>query len=158
MKRVTLPAPSLNVPPLMGAHQVEFEGEDLLFLRLRGELLADDIRALIRVDRQLSQKNGYSLVLIDARELTVFSSAARQASFDEMKRHFGYLGSTAVFGARGTAAWVLKLVFRGLTLLASHIDDETRMFDTESEAREFLTKRRPQRRREASLRRAQPHG
>jgi hypothetical protein len=72
--------------------------------------------------------------------------------FAEMERHPGYMGSTAMFGASGALALVMKLVLRAIALLGTTFDDEMQIFATEAEARAFLALRRPQRQRQAARR------
>src|SRR3569832_1295049 len=117
----------------VGSHRVEHEGDDLLVLRLGGDVLAEDAAQLVRLDREQAARNGYSLVLIDGRSSAGFGSGARQAAFDEMKRHPGYIGSTAMFGVPGPLALVTKLILRAVALLGLHFDDEVQMFATEPE-------------------------
>lgn len=142
-----------SYPSHIGKHQIIQEGDDLLVLRLHGDITPEDARQLVALDREQARRNGYSLILLDCTNVASFSSATRQATFDEMKRHSGYLGSTGVYGASGTIAWLMKLVLRGIALLGSYLDDETRMFSTEAEARAFVAMRRPQRQLEAAARR-----
>ena len=137
----------------IGNQEVEQEGSDLLIIRARGEATADAMRQLVLADRELARRNGYSLILIDGTLWSTFGAGARQATFDEMKRHSGYLGSTAIFGLSGTMVWLMRLVLRGMLLLGSYLDDEVQMFATEPEARAFLAARRPQRQKQAAQRR-----
>jgi hypothetical protein len=139
---------------VVGKHIVEQLGPDVLLMRLLGELTAEETRQLIILDREQARRNGYSLVLIDGTQLAGYGSEARQATFDEMRRHSGYMGSTAIYGLSGTLTWLMKLVLRGVGVLASYIDDEVQLFATEEEARAFLNKRRPLRQSQASSRRA----
>lgn len=154
---------TLNVPSHIGDHLVEQEGDDLLIVeqegddllifRLRNDLRAQEAREFVRRDRALARRNGYSHILMDCKELRSFGSQARHAAFDEMKRDSGYIGTTAVFAASSTIPWIMRLMFRALGVLISHIDDETQLFTTEAQARAFIDKRRPQRQREGRERR-----
>jgi len=138
----------------VGNQVVEQEGDDLLVIRIRGDVSADEARQLVILDREQAAKNGYSLILLAGSELKSFGAAAREATFSEMKRHQGYLGSTAIFGLSGSMVWLMRLVLRGVALLGSYIDDETQIFASEAEARAFLLKRRPQRQQQAAQRKA----
>lgn len=142
-----------NSPWQIGSHVLEADGADMLVVRLQGKITAADATQIVALDRAQAQRNGYSLILIDGRLLTGFGADARQATFAEMKRHSGYIGSTAIYGLSGTMAWIMKLVLRGVAVLASYIDDEVQLFDTEHEGREFLVKRRLLRQRQAAQRR-----
>ena len=138
----------------MGQHAVAEDGEDLLFLHIEGDVSADEARQLVVLDRAQARRNGYSLVLIDGTRLTNFGAAARKAAFEEVKRYSGYLGSTGIYGLSGPMMWLMRLVLRGLILLASYIDDEVQIFSTEAEAREFLNRRRSLRQRQVAQRRS----
>lgn len=143
-----------RAPLWIGRQLVEAEGDDVLVLRGQGDISSEESRQLIALDREQARRNGYSLILIDARKVTGFGAGARQAMFEEMKRHSGYLGSTAIFGIEGALFSVMKLVIRGVSLLSIKFDDEMQIFSTEAEARAFLAKRRPQRQQQAAKRRA----
>jgi hypothetical protein len=146
-------APPSDLPPArVGAHLLEQEAADLLMVRMHGDISAEEARQLILIDRQQARRNGYSLMLIDCTHMAPVSSSVRKSSFEELKRHHGYIGTTALFGATGAVAWMLKLMLRGFALLATHVDDEVQMFSTEAQARAFLARRRPQRQLEVGTR------
>lgn len=145
------PWPS-EFPVRIGEHLVEQDGPDVLTLRGRGVISAKEARLLIAMDREQARRNGYSLILIDATGISGFDAAARQAMFDEMKQHAGYLGSTAVIGLHGPMIWLMGLIMRGVALLGRHFDDEFHICASEEEARSFLRKRRPLRQRQAAER------
>lgn len=139
-------APPADAPPAqVGAHVIEQEAADLLTIRMHGEISAEEARQLIVIDRQQAKRNGYSLMLIDCTHMAAISSSVRKAAFEEIKRHHGYVGTTAMFGATGVVAWLLQLMLRGFALLVTHVDDEVQMFSTEAQARAFLLRRRQQR-------------
>ena len=132
----------------IGLHRVEGEGPDLLILRASGDVSAEEARRLILIDRELAQKNGYSLILIDARGGSRFGAGARQAMFAAMQQHPGYIGSTAIFGLNGPLVLLMKLVLRAVSLLGTSFDDEMQIFSTEAEGRAFLAQRRPLRQKQ----------
>lgn len=137
----------------IGKQVVESDGDDVLILRFNGDITPDEVRGLVRMDRELWRRNGYSLILIDGTAGGTFGAGARQAMFAEMELHPGYLGSTAMYGMPGALALVMKLVLRAVAILAKdRYDDEMQLFSTETEARAFLDKRRPLRRQQAAAR------
>ena len=139
----------------VGKQVVESDGDDVLVLRFNGDITPDEVRGLVRMDRELWRRNGYSLILIDGTAGGTFGAGARRAMFAEMELHPGYLGSTAMYGMPGALALVMKLVLRAVAILAKdRYDDEMQLFSTETEARAFLDKRRPLRRQQAAARAA----
>ncbi|MFO0579942.1 MAG: hypothetical protein U1A78_38715 [Polyangia bacterium] len=132
----------------VGRHQVAREAPDLLFVRLDGPIHPDEARALVRADRMIWREHGYSLILIDAQQAGAFDAAARQASFDEIKRYAGYRGTTAVFGLSPYLRILLNLICNALRLLGDQ-DDEVQCFKDEQDARAFLEARRGVRRQQA---------
>lgn len=132
-----------------GKHQVTREAPDLLCFRLSGPISSDEARAMTRADRELFLERGYALVLIDARHAGSFDAAARQASFDELKRYRGYRGTSALFGLSPYLGVLVGLISNALRLLGDQ-DDEIRYFKDEPSARAFLESRREARRQQAS--------
>lgn len=139
-------------PSQIGSHTLTLEAPDLLRIRTVGPLRPDEARALVQADRALWREHGYSLVLIDASAADTFDAAARRASFDETKRHPGYLGSTAVFGLSTYMRVLLNLIANALRLTGDQ-DDELRCFADEAAAIAFLRARRPARQQQALARR-----
>lgn len=119
-------------------HNVRRE-DDLLFFVADGPVREPDLDALILVGKQIAETHAAYWVLADVRKLTEVDAAARRRAATNPNVHL--FAGAAVFGASLVARTLITLIVRGMAMLGqSHI--QLRFFDSEADARAWLTERR----------------
>lgn len=119
---------------------VTFEPPDTTVWRFRGDVSEDVMRALTYHEKRLIETRSYVLKLVDMRFAGNMSSGARKAG--AAKVHDVPVQAVAIFGANFAVRVVANLVIRAGCILRNIDTVPTRFFETESEGRSWLEKRR----------------
>lgn len=107
--------------PTRGAHsapkqQLIWVEDDVLYVRSQGTFELSDMERLMTAGDELAARYGYLLLLIDARQATGLSAAARKYQSERLvnKLHPSY---TAIHGAATAVRLLSDLVQRGIALI-----------------------------------------
>ncbi|HVK68960.1 MAG TPA: STAS/SEC14 domain-containing protein [Polyangium sp.] len=129
-----------------GTHLHRFESPDLYIVRIRGNVLGDDMRTQIEALRALAGRTGGGIFWIaDVSAMgTITPQARRAAAADEFADVRELLRGSAVVGASFTARVVATLLVRAVRSLNPRRIRPVAFVETEAEARAFLNEyRRP---------------
>ncbi len=122
-----------------GSKHIVRREEDLLLFVADGPLQETDLEALIVLGNQIAEVHAAYWILADVRKLTEVDAAARRRAAKNPAAHL--FAGAAVFGASLVGRTLITLIVRGMAMLGqSHI--QLRFFDSEAEARVWLTERR----------------
>lgn len=83
---------------------------------------------LLQVSRELRNEQGYSLVLIDVKELGALSPSVRKRAAAVMQADDGYTGALAICGASLLTGTLIKLMLRATRLFATPKRERTEHF------------------------------
>ncbi|MDI3288209.1 STAS/SEC14 domain-containing protein [Polyangium sp. 15x6] len=135
----------MRVPPserweAFGTHLHRIEHPDLYFVRIRGDVLGDDMRTQIAALRALAKRSGGSVFwMADVTAMgTVTTDARRATAAHEFAAVRASLGGSAIIGASFTARVVSTLIMRAVRALEPHGIRPVAFVETEAEARAFL--------------------
>lgn len=124
----------------VGSHRVLTQAPDHVHLLLGGDLSVEDALRIQEEIGAFEQDKEYILLLLDISRLGRLSAEARKAAAraGAMKRCRGI----AVYGASFPQRVMPILIVKAFTLLNKNLDSPAAFFDTEAEARAWLSKRR----------------
>lgn len=124
----------------VGSHRVLTQAPDHVHLLLGGDLSVEDALRIQEEIGAFEQDKEYILLLLDISRLGRLSAEARKAAAraGAMKRCRGI----AVYGASFPQRVMPILIVKAFTLLNKNLDSPTAFFDTEAEARAWLSERR----------------
>ncbi|MDC0746639.1 STAS/SEC14 domain-containing protein [Polyangium mundeleinium] len=135
----------MRVPPSkrwepFGTHLHRFESPDLYIVRIRGNVLDDDMRTQIAALRALAERTGGGIFWIaDVTEMgSLTPQARRAAAANEFADVRNVLRGSAVVGASFTTRVVATLLIRAVRSLEPHKIRPVAFVETEAEARAFL--------------------
>lgn len=144
-----------RVPPSdrwepFGAHLQRFEPPDLYIVRIRGNVLGEDMRAQVEALQALAEHTGGGVFWIaDVSEMgSLTPQARRMAAAEEFAGVRTLLRGSAVVGASFTTRVVATLLIRAVRALEPRRIRPVAFVETEAEARAFLE---PYRRHEAGV-------
>ncbi|MBW8876197.1 MAG: hypothetical protein JF614_14620 [Acidobacteria bacterium] len=126
---------------IAGKHVTYFEEPDIIFMRFGGSATTEDSLELLR--RQIDMSKGRSILffLIDAEKLDNIAPEGRRAVAETLKEI--PLRGMAVIKAPLKAKVVTKLVITAINLFRRDANlNPIAFFDTEDEAREWISSRR----------------
>ncbi|MDI1451334.1 STAS/SEC14 domain-containing protein [Polyangium sp. 6x1] len=123
-----------------GTHMHRFEPPDLYIVRVRGNVLGDDMRTQIEALRALSQYTGGGIFWIaDVTAMGALTPEARRAAagggHDDVR---AILRGSAVVGASFATRVVATLLLRAVRALKPDKHRPVAFVETEAEARAFL--------------------
>lgn len=122
-----------------GSKHIVRREDDLLLFVADGPIQEPDLDALIVLGNQIAEVHAAYWILADVRKLTDVDAAARRRAAKNPTVHL--FAGAAVFGASLLARTLITLIVRGMAMLGqSHI--QLRFFDSEADARAWLTDRR----------------
>lgn len=117
--------------------------DDLLLWQLRGAVLLADVMDLWRRNRQIRDRYGYVLLLIDGTDGGTLVPEARRQIVEFKRSEPDSLGRVAVFGVSALSRVLLALVSRALYLVVKR-EVAVTLCASESEARAWLATCRTQ--------------
>jgi len=123
-----------------GKHQHRFEPPDLYFIRMHGDVSADDMLAQIDALGALSKCSEHGIYwLCDVRNMGALTQEARRAAAGAGKGELrSVLRGSAVFGAAFSTRVMVTLLARAVRLLNPSKLRPLAFVETEAEARAFL--------------------
>jgi hypothetical protein len=122
------------------ASLIRWEEPDTCFLSLVGVIDGDEMRRISQAHRGFTVGRHYVLGLVDVSQVRAFTAEARTASRAGGKDV--QVRGTAIYGASRHIQIVATILLRGLDLLHKRTDRPVRFFNTETEARAWLSERR----------------
>jgi hypothetical protein len=123
----------------LGKHRYHIE-DDLFALEAQGEISLAEIQDLLAACRQIGERSGYWLILVDARAGVSISPEARRY-IGEASRGPRPPSVTAIFGA-GVIERAFLLFIRSAIRLVRGLDSPVEMFRNGEEARAWLASHR----------------
>lgn len=124
----------------VGAHLFRWEPPDVGYIAYCGNLDAPLMGALSEQSRRFTVGQPCVFLIVDMAQAGKISAEARQLS---AKGSVGLnLRGIAVIGAAAPLRMIARLVSRAVDLLSRNTDNPTRFFETESEARAWISTRR----------------
>ncbi len=125
-------------------HVIVNESPDILFLKWRGDVLADSMAWFFDTMLELGRERKYILVLTDTSACGEFTAAARKYAAENADRLQDITRIVACFGASFQLRILANLVMKARLLLrrAGSSNEHVRFFSTEAEARAWLAEER----------------
>ena len=127
---------------MVGPHMFRWEPPDIGCVIYHGDLDGPTTADLSEAGRRFTKGRPYVFLLVDVSKLGKVSAEARRGSATGGKDI--NLRGVAVVGASATLRVISSLVTRAVDLLNGNTDNPTRFFQTEAEARAWITGRRQQ--------------
>jgi hypothetical protein len=115
------------------------EPPDILYMRMMGAISAQDVALIIAARQRLAQKSPHVFSLIDFSRSTTIPPDARKAILQLSRTSVSH--AYALFGASRHITLIVSVLLRALNALVQ-FERPVAFFQTESEAREWLCKRR----------------
>ncbi|MDI1478858.1 STAS/SEC14 domain-containing protein [Polyangium sp. y55x31] len=134
-----------RVPPSdrwepFGTHLHRFEPPDLYIVRIRGNVLGEDMLAQVEALQALAELTGRGVFWVaDVSEMGSLTPQARRvAAADEFAGLRAIHRGSAVIGASFTTRVMATLLIRAVRVLEPHRSRPVAFVETEAEARAFL--------------------
>lgn len=138
----------------VGQHSAQRLEPDLLLLRICGDVQISEVDGLLQFDRALRAERGYSLVLVDARDMGAMSPKIRKHAAAQMQQDPSYLGAIAIWGASYLMRTMINLLLRATALLARQAMQPVEYFTSQTEALRWLHAQRDSLQRQSQQRQA----
>ena len=119
--------------PMIGRHLTVFEEPDIIFMRLKGPVSAEEGSEINRLHREFGDTHDHVFFLIDLKDLESIHPEVRKESGEILKDL--PLRGAAVYQAGFKAKVLAKLIFTAMNLFRPEEEKAPiEFFDTESEA------------------------
>lgn len=123
--------------PMIGRHLTVFEEPDIIFMRLKGPVSAEEGGEINRLHREFGDTHDHVFFLIDLKDLESIHPDTRKESGEILKDL--PLRGAAVYQAGFKAKVLAKLIFTAMNLFRPEEEKAPiEFFDTESEARAWI--------------------
>lgn len=122
----------------IGNQLVRIEG-DVLYLKLRGTFLPDELQAVLKLAEQIIATSGHYFALVDISELAAVPAETRRIGGEWARVH--QIGGNACFGGSDATRILIALAMNAISLLTREAAPVA-FFATEQESMAWIAEQR----------------